>query len=84
MSEAKAPVGQIRTEVRGHVLKIIIDNPAKKNSFSPQMMFRCRTPSLFWIIPMNIGLVSFARKVATSRQAWICRSFSVQKPRTGT
>src|SRR6267142_1274428 len=40
MSEAKAPVGQIRTEVRGHVLKIIIDNPAKKNSFSPQMMFQ--------------------------------------------
>src|SRR5260370_38382909 len=40
MSEDKAPVGQIRTEVRGHVLKIIIDNPAKKNSFSPQMMFQ--------------------------------------------
>src|SRR5260370_33123462 len=40
MSEAKAPVGQIRTEVRGHVLKIIIDNPAKKNSFRPQMMYQ--------------------------------------------
>src|ERR1700730_3928762 len=40
MSEAKATVGQIRTEVRGHVLKIIIDNPAKKNSFSPQMMYQ--------------------------------------------
>lgn len=40
MSEAKseAPVGQVRTEVHGHVLKIIIDNAAKKNSFSPQMM----------------------------------------------
>jgi len=38
MSEAKAPVGQIRTEVHGHVFKIIIDNAAKKNSFSPQMM----------------------------------------------
>src|SRR6267143_560291 len=38
MSEAKAPVWQIRTEVHGHVLKIIIDNAAKKNSFSPQMM----------------------------------------------
>ncbi len=34
----KAPVGQIRTEVHGHVLKIVIDNAAKKNSFSPQMM----------------------------------------------
>jgi len=40
MSTAKSSVGQIRTEVRGHVLKIIIDNPAKKNSFSPQMMFQ--------------------------------------------
>ncbi len=38
MSEGKSAVGQIRTEVHGHVLKIIIDNAAKKNSFSPQMM----------------------------------------------
>jgi enoyl-CoA hydratase/carnithine racemase len=36
MSEATA--GHIRTEVHGHVFKIIIDNAAKKNSFSPQMM----------------------------------------------
>src|SRR3954447_21539757 len=38
MSETKTQVGQIRTEVHGHVFKIIIDNVAKKNSFSPQMM----------------------------------------------
>jgi len=38
MSEQKPPLGQIRTEVHGRVLKIIIDNPAKKNSFNPQMM----------------------------------------------
>ena len=38
MSETKVPVGKIRTEVHGRVLKIIIDNAAKKNSFSPQMM----------------------------------------------
>ncbi|WP_441280466.1 crotonase/enoyl-CoA hydratase family protein [Tardiphaga sp. 862_B3_N1_1] len=30
--------GQIRTEVDGRIFKITIDNPAKKNSFSPQMM----------------------------------------------
>jgi len=30
--------GRIRTEVHDHVFKIIIDNPAKKNAFSPQMM----------------------------------------------
>ena len=30
--------GKIRTEVHSHVFKIIIDNPAKKNAFSPQMM----------------------------------------------
>jgi len=30
--------GKIRTEVHERVLKIIIDNPAKKNAFSPQMM----------------------------------------------
>ena len=38
MNETKTQVGQIRTEVHGHVFKIIIDNVAKKNSFSPQMM----------------------------------------------
>src|SRR5258705_9941586 len=38
MSDAKAMPGRIRTEVYGHVLKIVIDNVAKKNSFSPQMM----------------------------------------------
>jgi enoyl-CoA hydratase len=38
MSDAKAPVGQIRTEVHGRIFKIIIDNPTKKNSFSPLMM----------------------------------------------
>src|SRR5215475_1674554 len=36
MSDATA--GRIRTEVHGHVFKIIIDNVAKKNSFSPEMM----------------------------------------------
>lgn len=30
--------GQIRTEVEGRVFRITIDNPAKKNAFSPQMM----------------------------------------------
>ncbi|MFH1343913.1 MAG: crotonase/enoyl-CoA hydratase family protein [Pseudomonadota bacterium] len=30
--------GRIRTETHGHVFRIIIDNPAKKNAFSPQMM----------------------------------------------
>ena len=30
--------GAIRTEAHDHVFRIIIDNPAKKNAFSPQMM----------------------------------------------
>ncbi|QIO34363.1 crotonase/enoyl-CoA hydratase family protein [Bradyrhizobium sp. 1(2017)] len=30
--------GHIRTEVHGHVLRIIIDNPTKKNAFTPAMM----------------------------------------------
>src|SRR6188472_2990377 len=38
MSEAKTPAGQIRSEVHGRVFKIIIDNAAKKNAFSPEMM----------------------------------------------
>jgi enoyl-CoA hydratase len=38
MSEVKVPAGQVRADVHGHVLKITIDNAAKKNAFSPQMM----------------------------------------------
>src|SRR6266853_5650207 len=38
MSERETPVGHIRTEVHGRVFKIIIDNAAKKNAFSPEMM----------------------------------------------
>jgi enoyl-CoA hydratase len=30
--------GVVRAEVHGHILKIIIDNPQKKNSFVPEMM----------------------------------------------
>lgn len=30
--------GKVRTEAHEHILQIIIDNPAKKNAFSPQMM----------------------------------------------
>jgi enoyl-CoA hydratase/carnithine racemase len=40
MNDLKVTPGQIRTEVHGRVLKIIIDNVAKKNSFNPQMMLQ--------------------------------------------
>jgi enoyl-CoA hydratase len=30
--------GRIRTETHDHIFKIVIDNPTKKNAFSPQMM----------------------------------------------
>jgi len=30
--------GQVRHEREGHILKIIIDNPAKRNAFDPEMM----------------------------------------------
>lgn len=32
------PVGQVRHERHDHILKIIIDNPTKKNAFLPEMM----------------------------------------------
>lgn len=38
MSEASEKIGRVYHETHGHVLKIVIDNPAKKNSFSPEMM----------------------------------------------
>jgi len=35
---AAAVEGRVRSERHGHVLKIVIDNPAKKNAFVPAMM----------------------------------------------
>ena len=37
MSDEHA-AGQVRTEREGHILKIVIDNVAKRNAFSPEMM----------------------------------------------
>jgi enoyl-CoA hydratase len=36
--ETQVRDGRIRTERHGHILKIVIDNPAKKNAFVPEMM----------------------------------------------
>jgi len=38
MSEAVVQKGHIRQERHGHIFKIVIDNPAKMNAFSPEMM----------------------------------------------
>ena len=38
MSEATAQAGRVRQERHDHILKIVIDNPAKMNAFSPEMM----------------------------------------------
>ncbi|HEX7887382.1 MAG TPA: crotonase/enoyl-CoA hydratase family protein [Phenylobacterium sp.] len=38
MSEAAVQVGRVRQERHGHILKIVIDNAAKMNAFSPEMM----------------------------------------------
>jgi enoyl-CoA hydratase/carnithine racemase len=38
MSESAVAEGRVRSERDGHILKIVIDNPAKKNAFTPEMM----------------------------------------------
>ena len=38
MSEAAVQPGCVRQERHGHILKIVIDNAAKMNAFSPEMM----------------------------------------------
>ncbi len=38
MNDAVPERGVVRTETHGHILKMIIDNPKKKNSFVPEMM----------------------------------------------
>lgn len=38
MTEAAAQLGRVRQERHGRILKIVIDNPAKMNAFSPEMM----------------------------------------------
>src|SRR5262249_33394465 len=42
LEEASMSDGKIRIEAHDRIFKIIIDNPAKKNAFSPQMMDRRR------------------------------------------
>lgn len=37
-SEAVAKVGRVRWERHDHILEIVIDNPSKRNAFSPEMM----------------------------------------------
>src|SRR5665213_1350818 len=38
MGESAVVEGRVRSERHGHILKIVIDNPAKKNAFVPEMM----------------------------------------------
>ncbi len=38
MTEDTKPAGRVTHETHGHILKITIDNVAKRNSFSPEMM----------------------------------------------
>ena len=38
MSATNGTIGRVYHETHGHVMKIVIDNAAKKNSFSPEMM----------------------------------------------
>jgi enoyl-CoA hydratase len=38
MAESTGKIGQIRHERQSHILKITIDNVAKRNAFSPEMM----------------------------------------------
>ena len=38
MSESAVVEGRVRSERHGHILKIVIDNPTKKNAFVPEMM----------------------------------------------
>ncbi|HEV2364116.1 MAG TPA: crotonase/enoyl-CoA hydratase family protein [Caulobacteraceae bacterium] len=38
MNQGAVVEGRVRGERHGHILKIVIDNPAKKNAFVPQMM----------------------------------------------
>ena len=38
MSATNGTIGRVYHEAHGHVMQIVIDNTAKKNSFSPEMM----------------------------------------------
>jgi enoyl-CoA hydratase len=38
MSDISTPLGCVRHERHGKILKVVIDNPGKMNAFSPQMM----------------------------------------------
>jgi enoyl-CoA hydratase len=43
MSDIAVVEGRVRSERHGHILKIVIDNPAKRNAFVPEMMAQLAT-----------------------------------------
>ena len=54
MSEVGVQAGGIRQERHGHILKIVIDNPAKMNAFSPDMMEELSTA--FTVLDRDVDL----------------------------
>jgi 1,4-dihydroxy-2-naphthoyl-CoA synthase len=81
MNETKTQVGQIRTEVHGHVFKIIIDNVAKKNSFSPQMMAQMSDAMTLLDRTDDYWVGVLCAEARISRPGWICRNSSDPRPR---
>ena len=81
MSQAVAE-GRVHHERHDHILKIVIDNPAKKNAFVPEMMAatRRRHDASSTAIRTS-GSASSAPRATTSPPAWTCRSSSVPAPR---
>jgi len=67
----------------GHVFKIIIDNAAKKNSFSPQMMAQISDASPSCTTATSIGRASSVPRVLISLQVSICGYFSARGPKNG-
>ena len=74
--------GRVYTERHDHILKIVIDNVAKKNAFSPEMM--AQLSDALTLLENDDDLwvgVLCAPKAVRSRLALICRNSLAPQPR---
>jgi hypothetical protein len=79
MSKEVGLNGKVRTEAHGKILRIIIDNAAKKNSFSPQMMLQMSDALTLLDLTNDYWVGVVCARVATSQRGSICQSFLAQR-----
>ena len=73
--------GRVYTERHDHILKIVIDNVAKKNAFSPEMMAQLSDALTLLENDADLWVGVLCAAATPLRPVSTCRNFSVPRPR---